>query len=202
MNDGAGARRGHLFLLIGPSGSGKTTIIREITRRIPEVRFIPTTTTRPPRPGEVDGREYFFVTEEAFDEADRRGEFLEWQRIHGHRYGTSRVRFEEAIRSGVPAITSVDILGGLQVRRAFPDDSTAIFVRPSATAQLKRRLLCRGDDEDDVTTRLARVERELDLANECDYLVINDDGRLEQAVAAVEEIIRARLGEGSPPAAG
>ncbi|MBX6723312.1 MAG: guanylate kinase, partial [Dactylosporangium sp.] len=173
---------------------GKTTIIREITRRIPEVRFIPSTTTRPPRPSERHGREYFFMTDDEFDEADRRGEFLEWQRIHGHRYGTSRRRFQEAIDSGTLAITSIDILGGLQVRKAFPHHSTAIFVRPSATAQLKQRLLERGDAEEDIETRMARVQREIDLANECDFLVLNDNGHLAEAVATVEKIIRRQGG--------
>ena len=93
--------RGHLFLLIGPSGSGKTTLIRAACGRIPSLRFIPTTTTRPPRPGEQDGREYFFVSPEEFDGLIARSDLLEWQWVHQNRYGTSRSRFAQAIEEGI-----------------------------------------------------------------------------------------------------
>src|SRR5579875_2405372 len=95
-----GCRAGHVFLLIGPSGSGKTTLIQALRRRHPEIGFLPTTTTRPPRPGETDGVEYFFADDAAFDSALAAGDFFEWQPIHGHRYGSSRSRFAAALEDG------------------------------------------------------------------------------------------------------
>jgi len=183
--------RGHLFLLIGPSGSGKTTLIREVHARLPIVRFIPTTTTRPPRPSEVNGREYFFASPEEFDRLVDRGDLLEWQWVHGNRYGTSRIRFQEAVDQGVLGITSIDVLGGVAVKGAFPDVSTSIFVRPSSLAELKRRLVARGDTPgEDMKRRLARSEMEIVQAKRCDRILINDDGRLETAVVGLLEIIQ------------
>lgn len=181
---------GHLFLLIGPSGSGKTSIIQRVTQEMPQVRFLPTSTTRPPRPTEKHGREYFFMTDEEFDEALARGEFLEWQWIHGNRYGTSRRRIMEALERGEIIIMSVDVLGGLVIRKELKDCSTAIFVRPSSTAQLRERLEKRGDAAESIEQRLERVQKELALAHESDFLVINDNGHLDDAVEAVEKIIR------------
>lgn len=181
--------RGHLFLLIGPSGSGKTSIIREITARRPSIRFIPTTTTRPPRPGERNGREYFFVTDDEFDQAISRGEFLEWKQIHGYRYGTSRSRLEEAVRSGVIGIMSVDITGGLEIKRFFGSAATTIFVRPRSTEDLLVRLAGRGDSQEDIERRMQRALRELQMADHCDAVVVNEQGRLEEAVEAVLAII-------------
>lgn len=182
--------RGHLFLLIGPSGSGKTTLIRAACARIPRLRFIPTTTTRPPRPGEQDGREYFFVRPEEFDRLIARGDLLEWQWVHQNRYGTSRSRFAEAIEGGVLGITSVDILGGIDVKSAFPEDSTAIFVRPTSLDTLRDRLIARGDTAgQDMDVRLSRVEMELQKAAFCDVTLINDDGRLQQAADELCDIV-------------
>jgi guanylate kinase len=191
---------GHLFLLIGPSGSGKTTLIAELCRRLPELGFVPTTTTRAARPGERDGREYFFVSNATFDEMLERGDFLEWKRIHGNRYGTSRSRVAEVLEAGRLGIMSVDILGGVEIRGAFPDRSTAIFVRPSSPAELQRRLEARGDTPgEDAAIRLQRAERELAMAGHCDYTVINDDGRLADAVEAILRIIRERAAQGGAP---
>jgi guanylate kinase len=182
------AARGHLFLLIGPSGSGKTTLIQEMCRRYPELKFLPTVTTRPPRPHEVNGREYDFVTHEEFDALIRDGALLEWQEIHGNLYGTSRRRLAQAVADGTLGITSVDVLGGVRVKSAFGEDSTAIFVRPSSVAELRERLLRRGS-ADDIDVRLARVEMELAQAGQSDFTVVNDNGRLDQAVEQLEGIL-------------
>jgi len=186
--------RGHLFLLIGPSGSGKTTLIQEVRRVLPTVRFIPTTTTRQPRPSEVHGREYFFARSEEFDDLIARGDLLEWQWVHGNRYGTSRARFQEAIEQGVLGITSIDVLGGITVKKAFPDDSTSIFVRPSSPDELRRRLVARGDTPgEDLERRLERVEMEFAQQSRCDAVVTNDDGHLDLALAQLLQIMRPYL---------
>jgi guanylate kinase len=183
-------RRGHLFLLIGPSGSGKTTLIQELTRRHPYIRFVPTTTTRPPRPGEVHGREYFFASDDEFDATIATGGFFEWKPIHGHRYGTPKDRLLAVIAEGSVGILSVDVLGGMEIKRALADDATTIFVRPPDMAPLKARLLERGTDSaEDIGIRLRRVEEELGYADACDYVLINADGRLEEAVERLEAIV-------------
>lgn len=183
-------KRGHLFLLIGPSGSGKTTLIQEVRRRTPLVRFIPTTTTRSPRPGEENGREYFFVTAAEFDQLIQHGDLLEWQWVHGQRYGTSRRRFADAIGQSLLGITSIDVLGGVAVKAAFPLDSTSIFVRPSSLEELQRRLIARGDTVgEDMDRRLARAEMELKQATGCDEVLVNDNGRLDEAAARLMQIM-------------
>ncbi|MDA8346317.1 MAG: guanylate kinase [Thermaerobacter sp.] len=183
-------KRGHLFLLIGPSGSGKTTLIHAVRERTPLVRFIPTTTTRAPRPSEENGREYFFVSAQEFDQLIQRGDLLEWQWVHGQRYGTSRRRFADAIAQGLLGITSIDVLGGVAVKAAFPLDSTSIFVRPSSLEELQRRLAARGDTAgEDIHRRLARAEMEIDQATACDEVLINDDGRLQEAADRLMHIM-------------
>ena len=188
--------RGHLFLLIGPSGSGKTTLIQEVRKVLPAVRFIPTTTTRRARPGEQHGREYFFASDEEFDALIARQDLLEWQWVHGNRYGTSRQRFEEAIAGGVLGITSIDVLGGISVKSAFPDDSTSIFVRPSSPDELRRRLVARGDTPgEDLERRMERVEMEFAQQSRCDAVVTNDDGQLQAALRQLIAIMRPYLPE-------
>lgn len=182
--------RGHLFLLVGPSGSGKTTIIQEICKVREDVRFLPTTTTRPPRPGETDGREYFFVSNEAFDEKLARGDFLEWKKIHGNRYGTSRERLQEAVQAGTLGIMSVDVLGGMEIRKDFPSETTAIFVSPSSLEELKERLMRRADTSD-ISTRLDRARMEMERASQCDVIITNGEGQLADAVASVLQVIDA-----------
>lgn len=195
------AGRGHLFLLIGPSGSGKTTLIQEMCERFAALRFLPTVTTRLPREHEVNGREYDFASPREFDAMIVSGALLEWQEIHGNRYGTSRVRLAGAVDAGIMGITSVDVLGGTRVKEAFHQDSTAIFVRPSSVTELRDRLVRRtGADASDVDVRLARVEMELAQAGQCDYTVVNDNGRLAQAADALAEILSRWLGPPSRPA--
>ena len=188
--------RGHLFLLIGPSGSGKTTLIQEVRKVLPAVRFIPTTTTRGPRPGEQHGREYYFARSEEFDALIARGDLLEWQWVHGNRYGTSRQRFQEAIDGGELGITSIDVLGGVAVKAAFPSDSTSIFVRPSSPDELRRRLIARGDTPgEDLERRLERVEMEFAQQSRCDAVVTNDDGALQAALDQLLAIMRPYLND-------
>lgn len=192
----SGSRHGHIFLLIGPSGSGKTTLIRMLRQRRRDITFLPTTTTRPPRPGERNGVEYFFVTAAEFDAALAAGDFFEWQPVHAHRYGSSRTRFSAALAAGRLGITSLDILGGLAVKKALADEATTIFVRPSALTVLHERLLARGDTGgDDLRRRLRRAEMEIQQASRCDYIVINDD--LDAALEQLERIVDRVTGSGS-----
>ena len=186
---------GHLFVLIGPGGAGKTAIISAILSTRPAVRFIPTTTTRPPRPSEQHGREYFFVSDSDFTELRVRGDLLESERTHGNWYGTSRRRIAELLAAGRVGITSLDYRGGQAVRSAFPRQTTTIFVRPGSLDELRARLEARpGANDADVRARLERASEEMAHAQECDYIVENGNSGLDGAVGTVLRIMDHRLG--------
>ena len=197
MVKGAGrtmASKGHLFVFIGPGGSGKTALISRIQAERPAFRFVPTTTTRPPRPGEVHGREYFFATDGEFARLRQCGGLLEWERIHGHLYGTSRLRIEEVLASDTIGLTSLDYKGGTAIQRAFPCHTTTIFVRPASLDELRLRLEARvGSTAGDVAARLQRTAEELRHAEEFDHVITNRNGRLEDAVAATLRIMEQTL---------
>lgn len=168
--------RGHVYLLVGPSGGGKTTLIHSVTRRDSAFRFVPSTTSRPPRVGEVDGRDYHFVDEPEFQRLTGAGEFLEWQRVHGFRYGSSRRRLEATVAEGRRGITSADILGAFKIKAAMPADVTTVFVTPTHLDTLRQRIRQRAPiTEEELERRLARVRMEMALAHACDALVLNDD---------------------------
>ncbi len=174
------ASSGHLFILVGPSGSGKTSLIREVCRRLSDVHFIPTITTRKPRPGEINGREYYFVSAEEFQSLLNDKGLLEWETIHGNFYGTGRRRIEAAFETGEVGITSLDVRGGVNVRRMYPRNITTIFVLAGTVEALEARLEKRGDTADTVT-RMSRVAFENSMADQCDYELINASGRLDEA---------------------
>ena len=177
---------GHIFLLVGPSGGGKTTLIHRVTATaqrhsdLPTFRFVPSTTSRAPRPGERDGVDYHFVDDAEFERLSAEGEFLEWQRVHGYRYGSSRSRLLSAVDGGQWGITSADILGAFKIKATLPDRVSTVFVTPSDPGRLRDRILERSPlSEAEVERRLGRVQMEMALAHACDRLVLNDD--LEQA---------------------
>jgi len=186
--------RGHIYLLVGPSGGGKTTLIRRVTSAAAAAfRFVPSTTSRPPRPGEQDGIDYHFTGEPDFERLAVAGDFLEWQRVHGYRYGSSRHRLEAVVAEGRRGITSADILGAFKIKAAMPADVTTIFVTPSATEKLRQRILARAPVAPaELARRLGRVEMEMRLAHACDHLILNDD--LERAVADLQLIAAAQVG--------
>lgn len=181
--------RGHIYLLVGPSGGGKTTLIRSVTADRVDFRFVPSTTSRPPRAGEVDGRDYHFVDEREFERLTSQGEFLEWQRVHGFRYGSSKSRLEAMVAEGGRGITSADILGAFKIKAAMPADVTTVFVTPTHLDTLRERIRQRAPvSQAEMERRLARVEMELQLAHACDGLVLNDDlETARRALAAVTD---------------
>jgi guanylate kinase len=184
------AGRGHIFVLVGPGGSGKTTLIRALIERRPHVRFIPTATTRKPRPGEVSGHDYFFLTEAEFDRMIGDGALMEWQTIHGHRYGTIRSEFQAVIDRGEVGITSLDYKGAFVAKRTFADDVTTVFVRAGSADDLEDRLAKRpGATSEEIAARLERAEEEYRYAEACDAEVVNRAGALDEAVARLDEIV-------------
>lgn len=189
-------QRGLLLVISGPSGVGKTTIVRAVEQRLGAV-FSVSATTRPQTAEEVDGRDYFFVTEEEFEAMVQAGAFIEHAEVFGrHRYGTPREAVENLLAAGDLVILDIDVQGGSQVRRAMPE-ALMIFILPPSDEELLRRLRDRRrESEDVIQRRFAEAKREIDRAREggeYDALIVNDD--LDRAVEEACALIRARRGE-------
>jgi guanylate kinase len=169
-----GARRhSRLTVLSGPSGVGKGTVTAELRRLYPDIWISVSVTTRRPRPGEVNGREYHFVDEREFDRMIADGEFLEWDAHFGRKYGTPRGPVEERIAAGLPALLEIDLAGARQVRKSMPD-ALLVFLSPPSWEELIRRLTGRGsEDTDAIAERLARARIELAAGSEFDVTLVN-----------------------------
>jgi guanylate kinase len=183
------ARPAFPVVISAPSGAGKTTLARRVTERLPDVVFSISATTRPPRPGEQDGRDYHFVDDRTFDRMIERDELAEWAVVHGSRYGTPRREITGAIERGRTVLLDIDIQGARQVRRLFPG-AFLIFILPPSGAELGRRLAGRASEgHGERRRRLANAQRELAAAAEFDCVIVNDE--LDQAVEDVAAILRA-----------
>ncbi len=174
----SGTPPARLTVLAGPTAVGKGTVSAEIRARYPQVWLSVSATTRPPRPGEVDGVHYHFVSPETFDAMIERGELLEWATVHGrHRYGTPRRPVEDQLASGRPALLEIDLQGARQVRAAMPD-ARFVFLAPPSWDELVRRLVGRGtEDAAERDRRLATARVEMAAASEFDHVIVNDDVR-------------------------
>jgi guanylate kinase len=162
-----------LTVLSGPSGVGKGTVVAGLRKKRPDIWLSVSVTTRSPRPGEVDGREYHFVSEEAFDRMIARGELLEWAAFAGHRYGTPREPVAQRLASGVPVLLEIDIEGARQVRRAVPD-ALLVFLAPPSWDELVRRLSGRGTEPPEVIARrLELAASEIEAGKEFDITLVN-----------------------------
>jgi guanylate kinase len=167
--------RGRLLIISGPSGAGKGTLVDRLVEHVPEAWVSVSATTRPPRPGEVDGVDYRFVSPEEFDRLVKAGEFLEWAEVHGNRYGTLRSDVEKKIAEGRLVVLEIDPQGAQQVRRLV-DDAVCVFVVAPSFEELERRIRKRGAESDEeIAARLKTAERELALVGTYDYVVQNDD---------------------------
>lgn len=179
--------RGKLVVISAPSGAGKTTIARAIMSRNPTLGFSVSATTRPRRAGEVDGRDYHFLSEEEFRRRVGAGDFVEWEEIFGNLYGTLRSEVDGALTGGRHLLFDVDVKGGLSIKRAYPE-SLLIFIRPPSQAVLESRLRGRRtEDEATIARRLARASMELAMGEAFDRQVVNDD--LARAVGEVQDIV-------------
>jgi guanylate kinase len=182
--------RGNLFVVSAPSGAGKTTLLRKLAEKRPGARFSVSYTTRKPRPGEEDGRDYSFVSEEEFRAMARRGEFAEWAEVHGNLYGTSRERLEEMLEGGFDVLHDVDVQGAGQMRGAYPD-AVYIFVLPPSRGALRERLAARGSDsEDAIKRRLRKAADEIRDYLSYDYVIVNDV--FEEALKELDAVVEAR----------
>ena len=183
-------RRGLMFVLSSPSGAGKTTLSRMLIDKMPGLKMSVSATTRPMRPGEVDGRDYFFVDKARFENMVELGELLEWATVFDNRYGTPRAPVEAALSAGQDVLFDIDWQGTQQLREKADRDLVSIFVLPPSIPDLELRLRTRAQDSDEVIhVRMGKAADEMSHWAEYDYVVINRD--LDQAFANVAAILAA-----------
>ena len=174
--DADAPRRGLLLVISSPSGAGKTSLSRRLIAEHPELSLSISCTTRAPRPGEQDGREYHFVTPDAFDAMVQRQAFLEYAHVHEHRYGTPRGPVETALAEGRDILFDIDWQGAMSIAAGMLSDVVRVFILPPSMAELGRRLHARAQDAEDVIERrLGRAAGEIRMWAEYDYVLVNED---------------------------
>lgn len=187
---------GSLFIIAAPSGAGKSSLVNALLERDHGLNLSVSYTTRAPRVGEVDGKNYHFTDRETFLAMHARGEFLEHAEVHGNLYGTSRPWIESQMRAGRDIVLEIDFQGAAQVKRIFPS-AVAIFILPPSMAELERRLRGRGTDSEAVIAgRMQAAEEELRQAREFDYAIINSDfSEAREQLACVVKAARLRVAQ-------
>lgn len=180
---------GILFVVSSPSGGGKGTLIQRVLNRLQNLSYSVSYTTRKPRNGEVNGREYFFVTAEQFSEMVERNDFLEWATVHSNLYGTSRTQVVRDVSQGRDIVLELDVQGAASIRNLI-HQSVSVFILPPSLELLRERLIARGTDSaEELAVRLRNAPEELKAYRTFDYVIINDD--VEQAAAKLMAIIEA-----------
>jgi guanylate kinase len=183
-------RRGLMFVLSSPSGAGKTTLSRMLVAETPALQMSVSATTRPKRPGEVDGRDYFFVDQKRFDAMVAGGELLEWANVFDNRYGTPRAPVEAALAAGQDVLFDIDWQGTQQLRSRSPSDVVSVFILPPSVTALEQRLHTRAQDSDEVIrARMRKAGDEMSRFDAYDYIIVNDN--IGIAFEAVKSILRA-----------
>jgi guanylate kinase len=183
-------RRGLMFVLSSPSGAGKTTLARLLIERVKGLKMSVSATTRPMRPGEEDGRDYYFVDPARFEAMAQNDELLEWANVFGNRYGTPRAPVEAAMASGQDVLFDIDWQGTQQLREKAGADVVSVFILPPSAGDLEKRLHTRAQDSDEVIRkRMSRAGDEVSHFAEYDYIVINHD--IDEAYAEVLSVLRA-----------
>jgi guanylate kinase len=181
-------KRGLLFVLSAPSGVGKSTIYKRLLRTAENLTYSVSTTTRPPRKNEVEGRDYYFVTEEKFRKLVQKGEFIEWARVHGNLYGTSKAFIKKTVESGKDVVLDIDVQGGMNLKKRYPD-AVLIFIMAPTFREIARRLKERNKDTSQtIELRLKNARREVSYIPRYNYLVINDD--LNVAVNDIKAVMK------------
>jgi guanylate kinase len=180
-----------VFVITGPSGVGKGTLIERLLERVPQLELSVSATTREPRSGEADGRDYHFLTPEEFERRVETGDFLEHATYSGNRYGTLREEVESRLAEGRSVVLEIEVQGARQVRDAMPE-AVQIFIAPPDPAALRERLQARGTDSPEaIEQRLRTAEIELDAKEEFPHVIVNDD--LQNAASQLEKLVRDEL---------
>jgi guanylate kinase len=186
------ARMAKVFVITGPSGVGKGTLIRELLRRVPDLELSVSATTRSPREGEENGRDYHFLTPEEFERRVEEKDFLEFATYSGNRYGTLRSEVDRCLEGGRSVVLEIEVQGAQQVRAAKPD-SVQIFIAPPNPAVLRERLIGRGTDSTEaIDERLKVAEQELAVQDDFDHQIVNDE--VGRAADELVEVVRSLLG--------
>lgn len=163
-----------LFVISGPSGAGKGTLLAELRKQRPDLDLTVSATTRSPRPGEVDGTSYYFLSDEEFRRRIAAGEFVEWAEVHGHLYGTLVSEVKRLLAKGHSLVLEIDVQGALNVRKVYPD-AVLVFIEPPSLEVLEERLRGRGtEDEASIELRLKNARHEMELADQYDARIVND----------------------------
>ncbi len=188
MQKASSSGPGRLFIVSAPSGAGKTTLCRALRQRIPTLGYSVSTTTRPPRPAEREGIDYFYTDQETFEAGIREQRWAEWARVHDHYYGTSAAFLDQALAEGRDVLLDIDVQGAEQLLDKYPQSIT-IFIEPPSMAVLARRLAARGTESPQtVARRLQNAEAEMARRGMYRHRIVND--RIEEAIAALEAIVR------------
>ena len=183
-------RRGLMFVLSSPSGAGKTTLSRMLIAETPDLKMSVSATTRPMRPGEVEGKDYYFVDQKRFEQMVADSELLEWATVFGNRYGTPRGPVEEALAAGQDVLFDIDWQGTQQLRSRSPNDVVSVFILPPSATALEQRLHTRAQDSDEVIRgRMKKAGDEMSHFDAYDYIVVNDN--IGIAFESVRSILRA-----------
>lgn len=183
-------RRGLMFVLSSPSGAGKTTLSRMLVAETPDLQMSVSATTRPMRPGEVEGRDYYFVDQKRFDSMAKEGDLLEWANVFDNCYGTPREPVERALAAGKDVLFDIDWQGTQQLRSRSPNDVVSVFILPPTVQALEQRLHTRAQDSDAVIrSRMKKAGDEMSHFDAYDYIVINDN--IGIAFEAIKSILRA-----------
>ncbi|MBU4317363.1 MAG: guanylate kinase [Proteobacteria bacterium] len=185
-SDGS-TKKGNLFILSAPSGAGKTTLCRAVLAQYPEIKYSVSSTTRAPRKGEEDGKDYFFVTEEKFLSGIHQGKWAEWAKVHDHYYGTDADFIKTSLSRGEDILLDIDVQGTLQILKEFPR-SVSIFIMPPSREALETRMTARGTDSPEVIAkRMRNAEEEMTQRDLYCHIIINRD--LDEAIAELTHLI-------------
>jgi len=182
--------KGKVVVVVAPSGSGKTTIARRLLKDISRLKFSVSATTRPPRRGEVDGKDYHFLSKDEFQKHIDKGDFLEWEEFYnGKRYGSLRPEIDKQLKKGYFILFDVEVKGAVNIKKAFGERCLSIFIRPPSIDELKQRLQKRGTEDDKtLAERLERAKMELEYEKQFDVSIVNDN--LEKAYASVKSLVQ------------
>ncbi len=178
-----------LIVISSPSGGGKTSIVNELLKNNPKLKFSISATTRAKRPNEISGREYFFIAKDEFENLIEKNELAEYEEIYGNFYGTLKSEIVRSLKDNSPMLFDVDVKGALSIKKCYPVEAALIFIAPPSLEELKNRLKNRNTESDEtIKKRMSRAEFEIDLGKKFDFTVVNN--LLDEAVEEVEKIVK------------